>query len=131
MASSRATRRVDLDSPIHSTRTTPLAQGGFANMAIASWTSTTSEWQRPRRTSPLGTGLRQMRVSPPPQVLWRDTDSFVANHGGAGGGQRAYRSRPLQAGDLYLGRQRPDPTETAYDEHVCSICFSLKSHPVS
>ncbi|KAF8128076.1 hypothetical protein K438DRAFT_2141409 [Mycena galopus ATCC 62051] len=47
------------------------------------------------------------------------------------GGWRMRRDQPLTEDDLYNDEARPPVLATPSPHHVCGICLSVKSHPVS
>ncbi|KAJ7315236.1 hypothetical protein DFH08DRAFT_972260 [Mycena albidolilacea] len=56
---------------------------------------------------------------------------LAAASAAAAPGFRLARSVPLTDDDLYIDDTRPPILATPKPHHICSICFSIKSHPVS
>lgn len=129
-----ATRR-DLDAPNHSIRHRPLVHRNGPQTTM----QTASEWQRIRAQTPdsddfiddlsdLAEPLPFPRVAPAILApIYNTAQNDVLREG-----RRVNRARPLAEVDLYLGDERPPvKLEELFDEHTCSICHNLKSHPVS
>ncbi|KAJ6537125.1 hypothetical protein B0H19DRAFT_1079500 [Mycena capillaripes] len=108
-------RRVDLDSPNRSVRTAPLSSGTGRQVT----TFTPSEWQA--RAAFQSGAVLENRLS---RVSSHDVIEYLP-------GFRRARSRPLRDVDLWIGSARPSPPDEVLEEHQCTICLSLKSHPVS
>ncbi|KAJ7109679.1 hypothetical protein C8R43DRAFT_1139629 [Mycena crocata] len=130
---SRRIERVSLDQPNHSVRYTPLISRSAPQTAA---TVTTADWtQRFGRRS---TFLRRhIPAFPAHLVVARQTSGTtgpytpVGGHSRSDNGWRADRATPLRREDLWIGGNGPPILDAEYTEHLCTICLSLKSHPVS
>ncbi|KAJ7248187.1 hypothetical protein B0H12DRAFT_1235095 [Mycena haematopus] len=71
------------------------------------------------------------RVNLPPQRAATPPRAQQRRVSVAGAGYRVPRRVPLTAAALYVDEARPPILAIPKPHHVCSICFELKSHPVS
>ncbi|KAJ7164858.1 hypothetical protein C8R43DRAFT_1122737 [Mycena crocata] len=69
--------------------------------------------------------------------LWQTDDTHIPtdtesdDEHPATDGARQAREKPLTHDDLYVGPERPPVLKTKRNHQECSICFLVKSHPVS
>ncbi|KAK7050159.1 hypothetical protein R3P38DRAFT_3173227 [Favolaschia claudopus] len=128
MTTITSTRRVSLDAPSAFSRSSPLTTVGrpypVTMFSPSEWRSrgvyagSQRVTQVAGTTQIAGTTYPLVNVDPPAADVPFE-------------GSRVYRPVALQANDLWIGSVRPDPPLQVFEEYICAICLSLKSHPVS
>ncbi|KAJ7712103.1 hypothetical protein B0H16DRAFT_1744527 [Mycena metata] len=119
-------RRAAPRTPFSDTQNSPPRAGPSTRAVGPIRTSTTIRTNRTHQISRMSTGARPPGCGAPRRRASAVVDGFRLV-----GGSRADRRRNLTEGDLFLGNDRPPPISNPQEHYICSVCRSLKSHPVS
>ncbi|KAJ7430887.1 hypothetical protein B0H11DRAFT_1909733 [Mycena galericulata] len=81
--------------------------------------------RRTRKTAPLRPARQQHASAEPARIRQQHRRHPRGN------GSRAKRDKPLTDHDLYIDDVRPPILTTDRPHHECSVCFHIKSHPIT